>query len=162
MEEKQIIKLKLALDKSIQESISFISKDKFSKSFYFIKKDSILSNREKILLFFKENLNLEFEKILEKRQIKDKLKQLSLLKENANPDNNSVKILKATRNNELKIQLEKLNVIFQEFSNENQLLTQEIEREKRVKSELKTYCTQFSSKILGMNKVNELEAEILK
>jgi hypothetical protein len=58
--------------------------------------------------------------------------------------------------------LEKLNVIFQEFSNENQLLTQEIEREKRVKSELKTYCTQFSSKILGMNKVNELEAEILK
>jgi hypothetical protein len=156
MEEKQIIKLKLALGKSIQESISSISKEKFSKSFYFVKQDAILSNREKILDFFKENLNLEFDKILEKRDIKSKLKQLSLLKENVNVENDSARILKATKNNEIKIQLEKLNVILKEFENENQKLSAEIEREILVKKDKLKYLTEFNSKVLGIEKVNEL------
>ena len=81
MDGKQLIKLKLALGKALESSMTACSKDKFNDAFPSLGKGSLDMARDQICDFLKGNCQEEFTNILEKRNIPQKLQDLEGLQE---------------------------------------------------------------------------------
>jgi hypothetical protein len=178
---KQLIKLRLALNKALQASMSACTKEKIASAFPSITRDhpnALDTSRDQIVEFLSSNCKEEFETVLKQRNLDEKLVALDSLKEQKKEFEQVLfclscstfqrmlyrfeptKVVKAHILQEKKQELLQLEMYLEQFESENLKLQSQVQDKTQEMSHLMSYLEQFSTMQLANKQLNQLESSL--